>query len=81
MTFFHNSIIIKYTLKLSNPMTVSNIYGQKTKYRITLELDVQDDFNPRQIDWKKVLEIQENEDLDCYIEEIDCPLNYYNWSD
>ena len=59
-------------------MTVSNTYGQKTKYRITLELDVQDDFNPRQINWKKVLQINENEDLDCYIEDIDLPLDYYN---
>ena len=59
-------------------MTVSNYYGQKSKYRITLELDVLDDFNPRQIDWRKVLQIEEIEDLDCYIEEIDCPLNYYN---
>ena len=59
-------------------MTVSNYYGQKSKYRITLELDVLDDFNPRQIDWRKVLQIEENEDPDCYIEEIDCPLNYYN---
>ena len=59
-------------------MAVSNIYGQKTKYRITLELDVQDDFNPRQIDWMKVLQINENEDLDCYIEDIDLPLDYYN---
>ena len=59
-------------------MTVSNIYGQKTKYRITLELAVQDDFNPRQINWRKVLQINENEDLDCYIEDIDLPLDYYN---
>ena len=59
-------------------MAVSNIYGQKTKYRITLELDVQDDFNPRQIDWRKVLEINEDEELDCYIEDVDLPLNYYN---
>ena len=59
-------------------MAVSNYYGQKSKYRITLELDVLDDFNPRQIDWRKVLQIEENEDLDCYIEEIDCPLSYYN---
>ena len=59
-------------------MAVSYSYGQKTKYRITLELDVQDDFNPRQIDWRKVLQIEENENLDCYIEEIDSPLNYYN---
>ena len=59
-------------------MAVSNIYGQKTKYRITLELDVQDDFNPRQIDWRKVLQINENEELDCYIEDIDLPFDYYN---
>ena len=59
-------------------MAVSNYYGQKSKYRITLELDVLDDFNPRQIDWRKVLKIEENEDLDCYIEDIDSPLDYYN---
>ena len=59
-------------------MSVSNYFGQKSKYRITLELDVLDDFNPRQIDWRKVLKIEENEDLDCYIEDIDSPLDYYN---
>ena len=61
-------------------MAVSNIYGQKSKYRITLELDVLDDFNPRQIDWRKVLQIEENESVDCYIEDVDLPLSYYNWS-
>ena len=59
-------------------MTVSNYYGQKSKYRITLELDVLDDFNPGQIDWRKVLQIEENEDCKCYIEDIDSPLDYYN---
>ena len=62
-------------------MAVSNYYGTKSKYRITLELDVLDDFNPRQIDWRKVLQIEENEELDCYIEDIDSPLDYYNWSE
>jgi len=59
-------------------MTVSNYYGQKTKYRITLELDVLDDFNPREIDWRKVLTMEDNEDCKCYIEDVDCPLDYYN---
>jgi len=59
-------------------MVVSNYYGTKNKYRITLELDVLDDFNPRQINWRKVLQIEENEDLECYIEDIDSPLDYYN---
>ena len=27
---------------------------------------------------EKVLRIEENEDLDCYIEDIDSPLDYYN---
>ena len=59
-------------------MTVSNYYGQKSKYRITLELDVLDEFNPREIDWRKVLTMEENEDCKCYIEDEDCPLDYYN---
>ena len=61
-------------------MTVSNYYGTKSKYRITLELDVLDDFNPRLIDWRKVLQIEEDESVDCYIEDVDLPLDYYNWS-
>ena len=59
-------------------MPVLYSQAQKRKYRITLELDVDSDFNPRQIDWDKVLQIQDNEDCKCYIEEIDCPLDYYN---
>ena len=58
-------------------MTVSNYYGQKTKYRITLELDVQDDFNPRQIDWDKMLDIQENESCQSYIEDLNIAEDLY----
>ena len=59
-------------------MPVSYYNSTLNKYRITLELDVDSDFNPRQIDWDKVLQIQDNEDCKCYIEEIDSPLDYYN---
>ena len=58
-------------------MAVSYSYGQKTKYRITLELDVQDDFNPRQIDWDKVLDIQENESCQSYIEDLNIAEDLY----
>ena len=37
-------------------------HGQK--YRITLELDVMDDFNPHNIDWEKVLDVQGGETVD-----------------
>ena len=57
-------------------MTVSNYYGQKSKYRITLELDVLDDFNPRQIDWRKVLDIQDNEHIESVIEDLNNPVSW-----
>ena len=55
----------------SNPMPVTNAYCNATKYRITLELDVVDDFNPRQINWAKMFELAEDESVECYIEELD----------
>ena len=57
-------------------MTVSNIYGIKSKYRITLELDVLDDFNPRQIDWRKVLDMQDNETVESIIEDMSNPVSW-----
>ena len=52
-------------------MTVSYYNATLNKYRITLELDVLDDFNPRQINWEKVLDIGENESVVSYTEELD----------
>ena len=54
-------------------MSVSYNHGIKTKYRITLELDVLDDFNPRQIDWRKVLDMQDNETVESVIEDMSNP--------
>ena len=59
-------------------MTVLYNQAVKKKTRITLEVETLNDFNPHQIDWRKVLEMQEIENLDCYIEDIDLPLDYYN---
>jgi len=57
-------------------MAVSNYYGAKSKYRITLELDVLDDFNPKQIDWGKVLDLQCNESVESYIEDMSNPVSW-----
>ena len=54
-------------------MTVSYINRAHAKYRITLELDVIDDFNPRDINWSKVFQINEDETVEAYIEELDIP--------
>ena len=55
------------------------LYNQatKSKYRITLELDVLDDFNPHQIDWRKVLEIQDNESIESVIEDLSNPVSWW----
>ena len=50
-------------------MTVSYFQDQKKQVRVTLTLSVQDDFNARQIDWRKLFELEENEDCQAYIEE------------
>ena len=52
-------------------MPVSYYNCTPTKYRITLELDVLDDFNPRQINWEKVFDLSEDETVVSYIEELD----------
>ena len=55
-------------------MTVSYYNCTPTKYRITLELDVVDDFNPHQIDWRKVLELQDNESVESVTEDLSNPV-------
>ena len=52
-------------------MSVSYYNQTHSKYRITLELDVLDDFNPRQINWEKVLDIGADEHVESYTEELD----------
>ena len=51
-------------------MPVSYYNSTLNKYSITLELDVLDDFNPRQINWEKVLDIGADESVVSYTEEL-----------
>ena len=57
---------------------MSVIYSQaaKSKYRITLDVEVLSDFNPKQINWAKVLEIQDNESIESYIEDMSNPVSW-----
>jgi hypothetical protein len=48
-------------------------FPQKAKYRVTLEIDVMDDFNPHNIDWEKILDIQGSESVTTYIEDLSTP--------
>ena len=57
-------------------MPISIYNRTQNKYRITLELDVESDFNPRDINWEKVFDLSGNESVESYIEELDIP---YDW--
>ena len=57
-------------------MAVLYKQATKTKYRITLELTVEDDFNPQQIDWRKVLDLHGNESVESYTEDLSNPVRW-----
>ncbi len=52
---------------------VSYQLAQKQRYRITLELDVFGDFNPHQINWGKLFELEPAERVESYIEDLSTP--------
>ena len=57
-------------------MPVSIYNSTQSKYRITLELDVESDFNPRDINWDKVFDLGGNESVEAYVEELDLPVSW-----
>jgi hypothetical protein len=52
-------------------MSVSYFQGRKQKVRITLELDVFEDFNARDIDFEKLFKLEPSESVSVYVEEFD----------
>ena len=54
-------------------------YAQKSKYRITLEIEAMDDFNPHQIDWEKLFELQGDEKVESYIEDLSSKYDSLWW--
>ena len=57
-------------------MPVTNTIRTQSRYRITLEVCVENDFNPQQIDWAKVLQLEENEYVQSYTENLTIPERY-----
>ena len=57
---------------------MSVLYNQsvKSKYRITLELETLSDFNPHDISWEKVFELQDNEKVESVIEYMSNPVSW-----
>jgi hypothetical protein len=52
-------------------MAISYLQGKKQKVRITLELNVFEDFNARDIDFEKLFKLEPSESVEIYVEEFD----------
>ena len=73
------SLICYYTISYLHPpnlMTVSYFNRTQQRYRITLDITVEDDFNPQQIDWRKVLQLEDNEVVESVTEDLSNPVSW-----
>jgi hypothetical protein len=58
-------------------MSVVYSQAQKQRYRITLDLEVMDDFDPHQINWEDLFELQGSERvIDSYVEDLSKPVRW-----
>ena len=62
-------ILVTNTNSLLSFMSVLYTQTQKKQVRVTLNFDVFDDFNARDIDWRKVFKLEPNESVESYIED------------
>ena len=57
-------------------MSVVYSQAQKQRYRITLELDVLDDFDPHQISWEDIFDLGGDEQVEAYVEDLSVPVRW-----
>jgi hypothetical protein len=57
-------------------MAVSYYNQTQRRYRITLDITVEDEFNPQQIDWRKVLQLEPNESVESVTEDMSNPVSW-----
>jgi hypothetical protein len=51
-------------------MSVVYQQAQKQRYRITLDLQVLGDFDPHQLDWEKLFQLEPAERVEAYVEDF-----------
>ena len=58
-------------------MSVAISQAQKQRYRITLDLEVMEDFDPHQINWEDLFELEGTERvIDSYVEDLSNPVRW-----
>ena len=58
-------------------MSVIYSQAQKQRYRIPLELETLEDFDPHQINWEQLFELEGSERvIDSYVEDLSVPVRW-----
>mgnify|MGYP001243734542 FL=1 len=58
-------------------MSVLYSQAQKQRYRITLDIEVMEDFDPHQINWEDLFELEGSERvIDSYVEDLSTPVRW-----
>jgi hypothetical protein len=54
-------------------MSVAFQQAQKVRYRVTLDINAFPDFDPHQIDWEKLFQLEPAEKCEAYVEDLNAP--------
>jgi len=69
-----------YTSQVSPTESIMSVLysqAQKQRYRITLDIVVMDDFDPHQINWEELFEMEGTERvIDSYVEDLSNPVRW-----
>ena len=58
-------------------MSVAISQAQKQRYRITFDIEVLEDFDPHQIDWEQLFELEGSERvIGSYVEDLSVPVRW-----
>ena len=65
----YNELISHAATIMGSTKAYDDVHLQR--YRVTLDMSVMGDFDPRQVDYTKVFDLQDSEELEVYIEDLD----------
>ena len=54
-------------------MSVAYSHAQQQRYRITLDISAYPDFDPHNINWNKLFELEGSEKVEAYVEDLSRP--------
>jgi len=74
-----NHLTVSYSTLItarSTLMSVAYHQVQKQKYRVTIELEVLNDFDPHNLDWEKIFDLEPAEKVSAYVEDLSRPSSW-----